>query len=249
MNINWIAKKSAFILMVICVFCVNALNAEIIIDLSDDQTDNININVTELYYRRIIGTPNNEIEILYNDLWKYKHITYELYYDNKISLANDIYSLAIFSNDITEEVSLERFEKGVQGFHYDLSQVCDWINNNNDILNSPKKRQLFFYLLIDGIITYMDNMAVSTGKVKHVLGVAPGNKRSMESAVQHERLHVAWDEDGEFRKGYTEKWNGLTDGEKDEIVKSLRGYSREKESQLIEEWAVRSMELNIGNNE
>jgi hypothetical protein len=220
-------------------------NAEITFYLSDEDHDSDTNGVT--YYRRIVGTPNNEILNLYNDNWDYKVITYELYYDDRKNLADDIYSLAIFTKDITADVSLDRFEKGVQGFHYDINQVCDWINSRKDILVTPLERQFFFYLLIDDIVKYVDNVATPTGKVKHVLGIAPGSRRSMESAVQHERIHVIWDEDIVLRSEYSNKWKNLTANEKSEVVNNLKGYSSENENQLIEEWAVRLIEHNEDN--
>jgi hypothetical protein len=221
------------------------LDATIVFYPQEEDIPSGNVN----YYRRIIGEPTKEIYDLFHDKWEYKSITYELFYDNRVSLAAEIYDLAIFTKDITSDMPLERFEKGVQGFHYSVTQVCDWINNNKQIFLNPPQRQLFFYLLVDGIIQYANNKAVPTGNVKHILGVSPGNRRSMESAARHERFHVIWDENSNIRTEYTQKWQNMTPEEHDEIAESLRGYSLENESQLLEEWAVRSLENSKNHSE
>jgi hypothetical protein len=58
---------------------------------------------------------------------------------------------------------------------------------------------------------------------------------------------VIWDEDIALKNEYLAKWSQLSSQDKENAVNSLKGYSMEKESQLIEEWAVREMEKNLSN--
>ncbi|MDR1084622.1 MAG: hypothetical protein LBP22_07100 [Deltaproteobacteria bacterium] len=194
------------------------------------------------YPHRIFYDSNDEIDALVNSAWKYKNRTYELYYNDTVKLARHIYNIAIFTNDITKEVSLERFEKGIQGFHYSIDQICSWINSKSIDIFTYDELQLVLYLIADGIIVLKDGKFISAGKVNHILGVAPGKKRSMKTVSSHERLHVIWDEDADLKNEYTQKWRALSQADKDKVVSSLKGYSLSKEEQLIEEWFVRELE-------
>jgi hypothetical protein len=188
----------------------------------------------------VIGDINNEINDLINYDWKYKNLTYQLYYDNQLELANDIYYLAIFVNDITQDVSLARFQKGVQGFHYGINQICDWLNS----LES-RNNNLYSYLLKGNVIKDENGKIVPTGKFNHILGVAYNKKREMMSIVKHEIIHILWDENKAIRDYYILKWNKSSEQDKENIINSLKGYSKENTDQIIEEWAVREIEKNL----
>jgi hypothetical protein len=192
---------------------------------------------------RVIGNANEEINNLIKDNWDYKSVTYELFFDNQVDLANTIYNLAIFAKDITDKITIERFQKGVQGFHYHINQICDWLNNSPE-LASNNDTILFQYLLEDNAIKVEDEVIVPTGTINHVLGIAYNPKRKMDSIAKHEQIHILWDEDPAIKDKYTDLWSKLTASEKEEVIGKLKGYSTENESQLIEEWAVREIEKN-----
>ncbi|MDR1872460.1 MAG: hypothetical protein LBS60_11180 [Deltaproteobacteria bacterium] len=250
----------ASIILIFSVFCFNTLNssAEIIPedgDILQNKLDKIwktfetkvNPPSNQKYPHRVIGLANEEINDFIKSEWNYKAVTYELYYENSSVLARQIYQLAIFTKDIDKTITIEKLEKGLQGYHYGLDQVTDWLNNSKLELYSREELEFLLYLLIDNVVKYEDGHFSSTGKARHILGVAPGSKRSMKSVVAHERLHVIWDEEPAVKKEYLDKWSQLTPEEKDEVAKTLKSYSKEKESQLIEEWAVREMEKKLSN--
>jgi hypothetical protein len=193
---------------------------------------------------RIIGSTNDEINDLITSDWRFKNLTYQLYYDNQAVMATDLYILAIFIKDISETVTLERFQKGVQGFHYSTQQICDWLNDSSTDLSS---NNLHNYFIEDGVIKQLDNKFISTGKFEHVLGVAYNPKRKMSSIVMHESFHILWDEDKSVRNYYVNLWNSYNIDEKNTIISGLKGYSLENEEQLVEEWAVREMEKFVTN--
>ena len=37
-------------------------------------------------------------------------------------------SLAIFTGDVSDDLPKETFYSSVRGFHYDIKQVCEWLN-------------------------------------------------------------------------------------------------------------------------
>jgi hypothetical protein len=98
------------------------------------------------------------------------------------------------------------------------------------------------WLLDDGIVRIVDGKAAPGGAVRHILGAAPGTKRSFETTLRHERLHVLWDEEATFSGEYRQRWDAMSAGEKQEIRKSLSVYSQSNEAQLTEEWAIHQAE-------
>jgi hypothetical protein len=247
------------IVFVVC-FCYSiSSKAEIISNGNDDlnhllsdiwdsySNSAVNKNANKNYIFRIYGILNNDMEELIKSSWQYKDITYELYYDSMTKLAHQIYDIAIFSNDLSKDVSMERFEKGVQGFHYSIDQICSFLNSQQIDSYSYNELQFILYLINDEVVNFSGGVFVPSGKVKHILGVAPGKKRTMKVVSYHERLHVIWDEDAKLKNEYQEKWKNLTAEEKDSVIKSLKGYSLDKEDQLVEEWFVRQLENNYFN--
>ena len=236
-------------MLILLLVCSISIRADII-DEKEDIIENLwnkylhqaqtnNKQKTAKIYR-VIGEENDEINKLIAYEWQYENITYQLFYDNQASLGDDIYYLAIFTKDITNEMTIERFRKGVQGYHYGIDQVCEWANSYK--INENIENQLIKRLIEDNILISKEETYESTGKVKHILGVAYTGKRPMKSILQHEIIHILWDEDPSIQIKYTEIWNKMSDEEKNQVVNNLKGYSREKESQLIEEWAVKEIE-------
>lgn len=173
--------------------------------------------------------------------WKYRSVNYELYFDSAPELARSVYSLALLSGDIDNGVSLERFERGVQGFHYSVAQLSPWLQaalDGGGQYRTPEEGRLANWLLADGVLEIRAGKVVPGRSVRHVSAAAAGKKRSLEVNLRHERLHVLWDEDGDFRESRLKAWQALSEAQKDEARKELSGYAKDNEAQLIEEWAV-----------
>lgn len=173
--------------------------------------------------------------------WRYRTVSYELYFAFSRELARSVYGLAIQNGDVDPTMPLERFEKGVRGFHYTIRQVCLWIDAvlAGDIaLQTGEEQQLLLWLLKDGVVDLRDGKAIPAGRIHHVLGAAPGGKRTFETTLRHERLHVLWDEDPVFADTFRKKWQALSESEKQAARKRLAAYAQGNETQLIEEWAV-----------
>lgn len=164
-----------------------------------------------------------------------------MYFANSPALARSVYGLAIHSGDVAASMPLERFEKGVRGFHYGIGQVCAWLNallTGSMQFHTDEERRVVFWLLQDGAVDIVDARAVPSGRIRHVLGAAPGKKRNFEDTLCHERLHVLWDEDSAFANEYRTRWNSLGFTEKQSVRERLAAYAQGNEAQLIEEWAV-----------
>lgn len=185
-------------------------------------------------------------ESLFSYQWKYRPRTFEIHYDNPERLAKGIYSLALFAGDISGELPIEKFYKGVTGFHYSSQQIADWLN---DILARhavlpPEENELVGDLLKGGVIRIGRNGFMPGDGLSHVLGAAPGKKRTFADNLLHERLHVFWDEDSQMREQAEAQWARLNDQEKDAIRKRLKNYNQGNEKQLLEEWAILEAEKN-----
>lgn len=176
-----------------------------------------------------------------NSGWTYRQVTYEIYYDSSAALARSIYSIALLQEDVSSEMTLERFEKGVQGFHYSMEQIMEWarmVIADRSLVRTNSEQLMLDWLLADGIIAIKDGKAVDTGRVRHVLGAAPGKKRGFLLNLRHERLHAYWDENPDFSARAHAAWAKLDVAGREEVYAKLKGYSRENEAQIIEEWAV-----------
>ncbi len=190
---------------------------------------------------RIIYKHLGEKESSFNYNWKYRKSTYELHFASSEKLAKSIYGLAVFTADVSKEVPLSKFKKGVQGFHYNVHQVCDWINSKNLNL-SYDESWLLGLLIADGVIVLSDGKFIPSNKIKHILGAGPGRKRSFEQNLRHERLHVFWDEDKKFREVWKDRWNKMAKEQKENEIKNLKNYNQNNPNQIIEEWAIYNAE-------
>ena len=177
--------------------------------------------------------------------WRYREHAYELYYDDSRSLARIAYALALHARDIDLSLPVERFLGGLLGFHYSVDQVCDWLN---DVIagQSPDpaldEAVLAGLLLSDRVIAFHKGRFTPTGRVRHVLAASAGKKRSFDSVLLHERLHVFWDEDAAFRERMTREWEALPEERKAAEKKALVRYAADNEAQLLEEWAIKEAE-------
>ncbi|WP_139786830.1 hypothetical protein [Desulfamplus magnetovallimortis] len=195
----------------------------------------------------ILGQWDSAPKSLFFHNWKYRQETYEMLFATKADLAESIYSIALHTKDLDSTVSLSRFKRGAQGFHYSISQVVSWANSFARI---PQKSHFagserFLSLLIEEkIVIRFSERFRAFGKVSHIIGAAPGIRRSLEKNLNHERWHVTWDHDVLFKNFYISKWCALSESEKESITKSFTGYNQDFESQIIEEWAVKQNEKN-----
>ncbi|MDR2161118.1 MAG: hypothetical protein LBO77_03120 [Desulfovibrio sp.] len=177
--------------------------------------------------------------------WAWRQYGYELYFASAAELARSIYGLALATGDVGAQMTLERFERGAQGFHYGVLQLCPWAENlltGKTVPFTMEERRLLDWLLLDGVLAGRWGKVVPGGEIRHVLGAARGKKRSLDANLAHERLHVLWDEDKSFREAGLSRWQALSEEDKQAIRASLPGYSRENEDQFVEEWTVREAE-------
>ena len=194
---------------------------------------------------RIVGPATDEMKALHANAWRYRAATYELYYGDSQELARTVYGIALHAGDIDASLSPERFIKGARGYHYSVGQMCDWIN---DLIRKKEAEPRFDELVLlglllqDRVVTVREGRFVPTGTIKHVLGAAPGAKRSFADNLRHERLHIFWDENADMRRQTEKKWQALSAAEKDKARKALAQYAQGNEEQLIEEWAIYNAE-------
>ncbi|MDR2077129.1 MAG: hypothetical protein LBP61_09435 [Desulfovibrio sp.] len=177
--------------------------------------------------------------------WAWRQYGYELYFASAAELARSIYGLALETGDIGGEMTLDRFQRGAQGFHYGVRQICPWAENLLSGRTPPRteeERRLLDRLLLEGVIVGRGGKVVPGGNIHHVLGAAKGKKRALTDNLAHERLHVLWDEDEAFREAGLSRWRALSGEEKEAVRASLPGYAPENEAQFVEEWAVREAE-------
>ena len=173
--------------------------------------------------------------------WPYRGVTYEIQSSSQVLIARSVYGLARFAGDLDNSVTLERFERGVGGFHYGVDQVAAWANAVRDGrqgLHTEEERDLLKRLAADRVIVDQDGAWAPGGSIRHVLGATATKSRSLELNREHERIHVMWDEDADFRERAIAAWGALSDDEKHEVYKRLKGYNPAVEMQIIEEWAV-----------
>jgi hypothetical protein len=200
------------------------------------------------YPGRIVGSWPEKPERMFFANWPFRGLTYEIFFSQKRELARMIFGLALFTKDIDSSISLEKFEKGAQGFHYSISQVVSWANTvlQGELkFNTNEEFVLLYWLMEDEAISLDSGKWAATGRIKHILGVTPGRKRSLKVNLNHERFHVIWDEDLTFREKYTQKWNMLSEIKKEEILKEFKNYDQTNINQIIEEWAVRQNESDV----
>ena len=193
------------------------------------------------YPGKIIGEwPEKPRKLFFTD-WSNRGTTYEILFSNKKELGRSIYGIALFTRDIDRSIRLERFERGCQGFHYSISQVVNWANavlNGKLKLDTNEEFSLLYFLMHDGAISIVRSKWVATGRIKHILGATTSLKRDLKLNLNHERVHIVWDEDLNFREKYKKKWNKLPEKNKKQILQNLKNYDRTNIKQIIEEWAV-----------
>lgn len=189
----------------------------------------------------IVGDWTQSPKSLFYEKWPYRIVTYEIYFASRSLVGRMIYGLAIHSGDLDPSVSLERFERGVGGFHYSTGQIVDWANavlDGKQKTYTVEEEKFLSKLVSDRVMLKVNGRYTSIGTIRHILGVAPSKKRSIEINLSQERTHVMWDEDPEFRDFYIKKWKSLSNEEKEKVYAGLKGYNRDNEMQIIEEWAV-----------
>lgn len=188
---------------------------------------------------RLLGRAGSEYGAMFSASWAYRSQTYEIYHHDSTRLASLAYALARHSGDIDGSMAPDRFVAGVKGFHYQVGQVCDWLNDlfaGKGADPGLDELVLAGYLLEDKILVFQGGRLVPAGPVRHVLGAAPGRKRSFAANLRHERLHILWDEDPGFRDNNLKAWAELGADEKNRVRRRLPQYPAE--AQLVEEWAV-----------
>lgn len=193
------------------------------------------------YPGRTVGEEASLAGFMERSIWRHRATSYELYFASSRELARSVYGLAIQSGDVDSSMALERFEKGVRGFHYSAPQVCEWVNavlGGLSPIQTDEERQILLWLLKDGVVDIVNGKAQPAGGINHVLGAAPGKNRKFETTLRHERFHVLWDEDPELADTAKKEWAALTEAEKKEIRKTLAAYAQNNEAQLMEEWAI-----------
>jgi hypothetical protein len=193
------------------------------------------------YPGKIIGKWPEKPEKLFFTDWSYRGTTYEILFSQKKELGRSIYGIALFARDIDRSITLERFERGGQGFHYSISQVVNWANavlKGELKLNTNEEFNLLCSLMHHGAISIIKGKWVATDRIKHILGATAGLKRDLKINLNHERIHVIWDEDPNFKDKYIKKWNKLPEKNKEQILQNFKNYDRTNINQIIEEWAV-----------
>ncbi len=194
---------------------------------------------------KLVGPVTDEMKTLHAQAWRYRAATYELYCDDSQALARTVYGIALHAGDIDASLAPERFIRGARGYHYSVGQMCDWIN---DLMSKKGEEPRFDELVLlglllqDRVVTVREGRFVPTGRIKHVLGAAPGAKRSFADNLRHERLHIFWDENADMRRQTEKQWRALSAAEKDKARKALAQYAQGNEEQLMEEWAIYNAE-------
>ncbi|MDR0827349.1 MAG: hypothetical protein LBN33_05665 [Desulfovibrio sp.] len=177
--------------------------------------------------------------------WRYRANTYEMHYGDSGALARASYALALHARDIDLSLPREKFIKGLLGFHYSVEQICAWLNDLS-AGKSPDpdldEGRLAGILLADGVIAFKKGHFAPAGKIRHVLAASTGKKRSFAATLRHERLHIYWDEDRDFRARLTKKWQALPPEDRKAVKKALSRYAGDNEAQLLEEWAITGTE-------
>ena len=194
-----------------------------------------------VYPGRSVGEDASIAGFVEKSGWRYRMTSYEIYFASPNVLARSVYGLAIHSGDVDKTMPLDRFEKGVRGFHYSMEQLCGWIDAVRcGVLptHTDEECQLIQWLEEDHAIAFVDGRTVPDEGIHHILGAAPGKKRSFEDSLRHERLHVLWDESPSFADTGRKKWTALTDEEKTAVRKTLAAYAQGNEAQLMEEWTI-----------
>ncbi len=192
---------------------------------------------------RIIGELDQEHKAYFTQNWKGRALSYELYFASSEELAKSVYDLALFAKDIDESLAKDKFYRGVLGFHYNKGQVLAWAKSLYKSGMTAKDYPYLLQLLLEDKVLILDAEGFTFAEgIHHVLAASAGKKRTFASTLEHERLHVLWDEDTTLREKQIAKWHALSDAEKSQVRKDLHQYAQDNEAQLIEEWSVHSTE-------
>lgn len=176
--------------------------------------------------------------------WRYRPVTYELHYANSRDLARAAYGLALHSGDIEPRMTLSRLSSVAQSHHYSMTQVCAWLNDafaGRFKALSQEELVLVGFLVQDGALRVENGRFVPAGLITHILAAAPGKRRSFAESLEHERLHVFWNQSVLFRNAAEQRWKALSESESARVREELAPYAAD-EARLIEEWAVREAE-------
>lgn len=185
-------------------------------------------------------------DFFYNP-WKYRATTYEQHFASQRALAASVYGLALSAGDIDATMKRDVFLNNVLGFHYSVAQVCSWLMPAGGTPPLPltvDEQNFVDELKQDGVIALEQNQCSAAGLIQHVVAATQGRKRTFEQNLRHERLHVFWDEDQEFRDASYSEWKTLSEQQRVEVKNELHQYAQSNELQLIEEWAVKQAEKN-----
>ncbi len=206
--------------------------------LADEQTQSVNG-----FPGRIIGNLPAEHKAFFEQKWKMRAMSYELYFADSKQLAESVFELAIFAKDVDANFPKDKFLRGVLGFHYSKDQVLGFANSlfKKD-LSINDYPYLIRLLIEDRVLMLTADGFEFSDDIQHVLAASAGKKRTFAATLEHERLHVFWDEDAELREKQIKKWNALSEEQKNKIKKELHRYAKDNEAQLIEEWSVHSTE-------
>ena len=194
-----------------------------------------------LYPGHMLGNVQQQIEASFTYNWPYRADTYELHFTNSEELARAIYSLAIYTGDISADIPRDKFYRGVSGFHYSAAQLWGFANevDEKNIELTSEEQSFLDDLLANSVLKRQsDGTYVLGGQVHHALGAAPGKKRTFEQNLRHERLHVYWDADQQFRNKWQQQWEALSEDARAQARAKLKNYNQDNLPQLIEEWAI-----------
>ncbi len=193
----------------------------------------------------IAGDWSERPEALFREAWVHRSTTCEILFPSQKEIAHTIYGLALFTKDLDRAVTLERFSKGAMGFHYSIKQIIEWataVTTEDWEIRTREEEILLTYLISEGILVKKNGGFVAGRGIKHIVGAAAGNKRNLPLNLKHERLHVLWDENLRFKVKWVSKWEALNEDQRAAVFEKLKGYNREDEMLIIEEWAVRQNE-------
>ncbi len=237
-------KHFVIFLALFCLYAAPA-KAEILQDIwtkYSTMSDKPDIDKAK-YPGRIIGDLPQEYRAHFTQNWKMRKLSYELYFASAHELADAVFALAIFAKDVDADFPKDKFLRGVKGFHYHKDQVLAWVQSlyKKDLVakDYPYLVQL---MLEDGVLILTAEGFKFSDTIHHILAASAGKKRTFAATLEHERLHVFWDEDAELRERQIKKWRAFTDEQRNQIKKDLHQYAKDNEAQLIEEWSVHSTE-------
>ncbi|THB68508.1 MAG: hypothetical protein D6E12_06450 [Desulfovibrio sp.] len=182
---------------------------------------------------------------LFQTPWPQRENTFEILAASSRDLARCIYGLALFTHDLDESISLERFERGAQGFHYSTDQIVDWANavlSGEFPLYTTEELWFLGWLCEQNVLVVDEGDIASSGILGHILGASSGPHRSMALNLNHERLHVLWDESLPFNMEWHARWEELSDEQRQAVFEDLSGYDQDNIEGIIEEWSVRQNE-------